>query len=272
MKMNIGMIIGLVGGGIGLVVGFLAVAMTGSIFGIVFYIVFVGIFAAVFWNVLFKPMMVNKRLAARGISTTAKVMEIHDTGVTVNNSPQIKLVLEVYPPNGQPYLVQTKQLVSRLQTSMYQQGSILPVLIDPDDKNLISLDYEGKGSQSGMSSGTSGGNYDTNTVLTGPWAGMSKSDAEKKLYDADARNKQIFAYGTSCRAIVKKYTWLGIYVNGQNPAVELEVEVLPNDRSAFDATVNGVIMEQSVPKFQPGEEIYVKYDPNNTANVTIEHS
>jgi hypothetical protein len=269
MKMNIGIIIGLIGGGIGLLVGFLAVAMTGSIFGIVFYIVFVGVFAAVFWNVLFKPMMINKRLAQRGISTTAKVMEIKDTGVTVNNSPQIKLTLEVYPPNGEPYLVQTKQLISRLQTSMYQVGSVLSVLIDPDDKNLISLDYGGKGSQS---AGSTGGNYDTNSVLTGPWAGMSKTDAERKLYDIDARNKQIFAYGISCRAIVKKYTWLGIYVNGDNPAVEIELEVLPNDKAAFDATVNGVIMEQSIPKFQAGEEIYVKYDPNNTANVTIEHS
>jgi len=34
----------------------------------------------------------------------------------------------------------------------------------------------------------------------------------------------------------------------------------------------GVIAEQSVAKFQPGEEIYVKFDPNDTSKVTIIHS
>ncbi|MBL8017104.1 MAG: hypothetical protein JNK43_07545 [Ignavibacteria bacterium] len=79
-------------------------------------------------------------------------------------------------------------------------------------------------------------------------------------------------YGTSSKAIVTKYTWLGIYVNGQNPAVELEVQVTPSNIPAFSAKTIGVIMEQSVPKFQPGEEIYVKYDPNMPSKVTIEHS
>jgi hypothetical protein len=163
-------------------------------------------------------------------------------------------------------MVETKQLISRLQTSMYQPGNVLPVLVDPEDKNLISLDYQGKGSQ------MAGGNFASGTVPTGPWAGMSQKDAERKLYDIDAKNKEIFSYGTSSRAYVTKYIWLGIYVNGQNPAVELEVQVMPSDRPAFTATVYGVIMETSVPKYQVGEEIFVKYDPNNTSKVTIEHS
>jgi hypothetical protein len=211
-------------------------------------------------------MMVSSRLSKTGVAATARVMEVKDTGVTVNNSPQIKLLLEVTPPNGQTYLVETKQLISRLQTAMYQPGSVLPVLVDPEDKNLISLDYEGKAGQ------MAGGNFDTNVVPTGPWSGMSKQDAERKLYDIDAKNKEIFSYGTSSRAIVTKYVWLGIYVNGQNPAVELEVQVMPTDRPAFAATVYGVIMEQSVPKYQVGEEIFVKFDPMNTSKVTIEHS
>ncbi len=268
MKMNAGMIIGLIGGGIGLLVGIIAVVATGAWPAMIIMVIVIGIVGTVFWRVLFKPMMVSSKLAKVGIGTTAKVMEVNDTGVTVNNSPQIKLLLEVYPPNGQPYLVETKQLISRLQTSMYQPGGMIPVLIDPNDKDMISIDYEGKGSQGNGY----GGNSNPDKVLTGPWAGVSKQDAERKLFDIDARNKEIFSYGTSSRAIVTKYTWLGIYVNGQNPAVEIEVQVLPTDRPAFPASMIGVIMETSVPKYQVGEEIYVKYDPNNTSKVTIEHS
>lgn len=267
MKMNWGMIIGLIGGGIGLLVGFIAVLSTKAILPAVIMVVVVGIMATVFWKVLFGPMMLSRRLAKTGFATNAKVVEVHDTGVTVNNAPQVKMLLEVTPPNGATYLVETKQLISRLQTSMYQPGSIIPVLIDLNDKNSIVINYEGSGGASGQTT-----NYSSNVVPTGPWAGMSQTDAERKLVDIDAKNKEIFAYGTSSKAIVTKYTWLGIYVNGNNPAAELEVEVLPTDRPAFHGSTIGVLMETSVPKFQVGEEIYVKYDPNNTSKLTIEHS
>ena len=267
MKFNIGMIIGLIGGAIGIIVAVIAVIVTKEWFAAVIIVLTIGIIGMVFWRVLFKPMMINRRLAKSGVGANAKIMKVSDTGVTVNNAPQIKLLLEVFPPNGEPYLVETKQIISRLQTAMYQEGSMLPVLIDLEDKDIISIDYEGKGNAAGGS-----GSFSTDKIMIGPWAGMSKQDAEKKLYDIDARNKEIFAYGTSSKAIVTKYTWLGIYVNGQNPAVELELQVLPADKPAFSAAVIGVVMEQSVPKFQAGEEIYVKYDTNNTAKVTIEHS
>lgn len=268
MKMNWGMIIGLIGGAIGLLVGLGAVIMTKSWFALIIMVITVGIVGTVFWKVLFGPMMLSRRLAKSGFATTARVVEISDTGVTVNNAPQVKLLLEVTPPNGSPYMVETKQLISRLQTSMYTPGSMIPVLIDLNDKNSIVINYEGAGGSSGQVQGS----YTQDSITIGPWAGMHRSEAEKKLYDIDAKNKEIFAYGTSCRAIVTKYTWLGIYVNGNNPAVEIEAQVLPADRPSFEAKMIGVIMEQSVPKFQPGEDIYVKYDPNNTSKVTIEHS
>ncbi len=271
MKMNWGMIIGLIGGGIGILVALIAVIGTKQWFPLIIIIVVIGIVGTVFWRVLFRPMMITNRLSKTGINTTAKIMEVSDTGVTVNNAPQIKMLLEVYPPNGQPYLVETKQLISRLQTSMFQPGGVIPVLIDPEDKDLVSLVYEDSG-RSGNSSQSFNQNMNPDKVLIGPWAGLSNVDAERKLRDIDAKNKEIFNYGTSSKAIVTKYTWLGIYVGGQNEAAELELQVTPADRPAFSATVVGVFMEQSIPKFQPGEEIYVKYDPSNTSKVTVEHS
>lgn len=73
-------------------------------------------------------------------------------------------------------------------------------------------------------------------------------------------------------AIIKKYTWLGIYVNGNNPYAEIEVEVLPSDGPAFEAKVKGTTSEQSVPKYQPEQEIFVKYDASDKSKVAIDHS
>lgn len=271
MKMNWGIIIGLAGGAIGIIVAIVSVIATKSWFGLIIITVMVGIMGTVFWKVLFGPMMLSSRLKKSGFATNARVVEMSDTGVTVNNQPQVKLLLEVTPPNGSPYMVETKQLISRLQTSMYMPGSTVPVLIDLNDKNSIVINYEGSAGAGGQ--GYSGGvSSSPGVVPVGPWAGMNQADAERRLVDNDAKNKEIFAYGKSSKAIVTKYTWLGIYVNGNNPAVELEVQVMPSDIPAFPAKVIGVIMEQSVPKYQVGEEIYVKYDPNNISKVTIEHS
>lgn len=266
MRMNWGMWIGVIGGLIGGGVGIASAIIFGGLPGTIMAVVFVGIFAAVFYPLLIKPMMTAAKLRKNGIAAQAKILEVNDTGVTLNNSPQVKLMLEVTSPTG-TYLVETKQYISRLQTSLFQPGAVIPVLIDPNDRNLISLDYEGKG---GGTSQNTGGNQDTVTI--GPWAGMSRQAAEQKLVDIDAKNKVILGYGTSCRAIVTKYTWLGIYVNGNNPASEIEVQVLPADRPSFQAKCIGVIGESAVPKYQPGEDIYVKYDPNDTAKITIEHS
>ena len=268
MRMSGGMWVGLIIGGLGGLVGLASAVIFGGLPGTIMALVFIGIFGAFFWPLVIKPMITGARLRKNGVAATAKVLEVSDTGVTLNNAPQVKLMLEVNSPTG-TYLVETKQYISRLQTSLFQPGSVIPVLIDPNDRNLISLDYEGKG---GGASQSAGGNFNTDSVTIGPWAGMSRQAAEQKLVDIDAKNKVLFGYGTSCRAIVSKYTWLGIYVNGNNPAVEIEVQVLPNDRPSFQAKCIGVIGEPAVSKYQPGEEIYVKYDPNDMTKVTLEHS
>jgi hypothetical protein len=65
---------------------------------------------------------------------------------------------------------------------------------------------------------------------------------------------------------------MGITVNGNNPYVTLSLQVTPTGRDPFMAQAQGVIAEQSVPKFQPGAVIAVRYDPNNVTRVSIEHS
>jgi len=54
--------------------------------------------------------------------------------------------------------------------------------------------------------------------------------------------------------------------------VELELEVLPENAASFSGKAKGVIAEASVPKYQPGQEIFVKYDLYDNSRVVIDHS
>lgn len=82
-----------------------------------------------------------KRLQESGLPATAKVLDLWDTGITVNNDPVISLKVEVTRPDGSIYtVVIPKSLVSRLDVPRFQPGSLVSVRIDPQDANVVALD------------------------------------------------------------------------------------------------------------------------------------
>lgn len=66
---------------------------------------------------------------------------------------------------------------------------------------------------------------------------------------------------------------MGINVNGNNPAVNLIVEVQPPGSASFTAQAHGnIIAETSVYKFQPGQMVTVRYNPEDLSEVALERS
>ncbi len=224
--------------------------------------IFIGVFIFIIYPMIVKPVLLENRLKKTGKKATAKIIKIQDTGTTINDNPQVKLTVEVIPEYGTPYTTVFKQVISRLEVHLFQPGVLLNVLVDPKDTKKIILDTFDK-SKAGE---------DDNIVPVGPWKGIDKSEVERRLKDIDEKNKKILDSGLSARAIVKKYTFLGVNVNGENPLAELELEVLPEDKPAFSVTTQGVIAVASVDKYQAGSEIYVKYDSYNFKKVAIDHS
>src|SRR6266542_1536978 len=115
--MIIGTSIGVLGGLIGMAVAIAASPIFGSIFSLIFIVIFGWVFGG-----LYLRGRKRKRLLQTGIQANATITEIWDTGVTVNNQPQIGIKLQVTPQTGMPYIVETKVIISRLQTAYYQPG------------------------------------------------------------------------------------------------------------------------------------------------------
>lgn len=84
-----------------------------------------------------------REIRATGEAAQALVLEIWDTGVTVNENPVVGFRLEVYPPDRPSYEAETKALISRLDIPQIQPGAMLPVKFDPEDPQRVALDvYE----------------------------------------------------------------------------------------------------------------------------------
>lgn len=261
MKMNAGIWIGIIGGIIGLVVGVGAVIATGGNQGIYMGLGMLALFGGMFYlfyRIFFKPMINASRLQKTGIPGKARILEVRDTGVTINNNPQVKLILEVKNSFGQKYNAQCRVLVSRINPWAYQPGMEVPVKIDPKNEQNVVLDFSGNTSSASQQQQTS--------------SGLNAETLKAELEKMQADNNAIAASGRPARAIIKNYTWLGAYVNGNNPYVELELEVLPDNAPSFSGKAKGVVAEASVPKYQPGQIIYVKYDLYDNSKVVIDHS
>ena len=80
-----------------------------------------------------------KRIRRVGQTAEALVLEIRDTGMTLNDNPIVAFRLEVRPLSGEPYEVETRGLVGRLDVPRIQPGAILPVAIDPADRMKVAL-------------------------------------------------------------------------------------------------------------------------------------
>ncbi|MBL7749218.1 MAG: hypothetical protein JNM19_17400 [Chitinophagaceae bacterium] len=259
MKMNAGAWIGIVGGIIGLAVGIGAVVATagstGIYIGLGMLLVFGGMFY-LFYRLFFKAMINANRLNKVGLPGRARILEVRDTGVTINNSPQVKLILEVKNSFGQKYTTQCRVLVPRINPGAYMPGMEIPVKIDPKNEMNVAIDFSGGNAAAGI------------TSFGQPNPELLKTELEQMQKD----NEAILQSGRSARAIIKKITMLGANVNGNNPYVELDLEVLPDHLPSFSGKARGVIAEASLPKYQPGCTIYVKYDLYDNSKVVVEHS
>src|SRR5690606_13628390 len=103
--------------------------------GIGMLVLFGGMFY-LFYRLFFKPMINAARLQKTGLPGTARIIEVRDTGVTINNNPQVKLTLEVKNQLGHRYNTTCRVLVSRINPNAHAPGMEVPVKIDPkDEKN-----------------------------------------------------------------------------------------------------------------------------------------
>jgi hypothetical protein len=72
-------------------------------------------------------------LEARGIAAEAKILDIWDTRVRVNDDPVVGFLLEVHPPDGKPYEARTKGPISIVHIPRFQPGAVVPIRFDPQN-------------------------------------------------------------------------------------------------------------------------------------------
>jgi len=115
-----------------------------SIYIAIGMIVVFGGMGTFFYKLLWGPRINAKRLQKIGVQGKAKIIEVVDTNITINNNPQVKLVLEVTNNIGQVYTTSSKVIIPRLRPGLYKTGMELPIKIDPKNEKNVLIDINKK--------------------------------------------------------------------------------------------------------------------------------
>jgi hypothetical protein len=257
MKLNPVLLISLgiagIGGAIGLVAAFSTEPMVG-----VFMVPFLFFMFFMVYRSFIKPALSYNRLLKTGIRGTGTILSVTETGTLINRQPLCRIELEVQIPGQPVFNAVTKRVISYFQVSQFQPGTQLHVMVDPADNQKVEImnATDAKGENNPLSNASP----------------QQMEELKQKLTEMQKEHESIKAIGIYSKAIVTKFTNMGVNVNGNNPLASIEIQVMPDNEPAFAATVKGAIKNSSIPLYQPGEEIFVKFDPNNKTRVTIEHS
>lgn len=93
-----------------------------------------GIFSA-----LAKNAAAERELLATGAAAPARIVSIGETGMYINNQPQVKIVLEVSPPDGPTFVATVNKVVSLLQIPRVQPGLLVDVRYDRSNPSRLAL-------------------------------------------------------------------------------------------------------------------------------------
>jgi hypothetical protein len=85
-----------------------------------------------------------RRLLQCGVRGTAEVVSMQETGTTLNNVPQVEFRLKVSVPGSETYEAVVKDYVSVVDLAVLRPGSVVGVLVDPDDPGSMMM-WDGEG-------------------------------------------------------------------------------------------------------------------------------
>ncbi|HEV2764950.1 MAG TPA: DUF3592 domain-containing protein [Pyrinomonadaceae bacterium] len=209
--------------------------------------------AFVFVGRLVRNSARNRALLATGEPAPALILSAADTGVTVNDSPQVRLRLQVQPAGRPPYEAETTLLVGRLQTGMLAPGMPVQVKFDPADPSRVAV--ESLGGHEAAPAGT-----------------VTHQAHAAALLAQEQAFEQLRRTGEGAPARILNYTDTGIRVGDGASLLRFGLEVLPTGRPAFRAETQCAVSDASRPKFVPGATVQVKYAAHGSPQVAVDYA
>jgi hypothetical protein len=202
-----------------------------------------------------------QRLKTQGIPGQARIVGMRQTGVTMNEQPQIELTLEVTTSMQGPYQVVVKEWVPLMMLGRLSSGLPLPVKVDPMNPNSLVIEWE-----SALGAGTPMG-----AGIEAPMTPPPEADTTQYSPVArEAEKERLLASGVAGTATVVSATPTGQTDTEGRPVYDLVLTIQVPGQPPMQGPARTGIPQERVDQLEPGDTVPLKVDPSNPTVMTVD--
>jgi len=213
--------------------------------------------------VIFFVVRMTRGLSAgsikNGITAQGTILRTWDTGTTINDNPVVGFALNVTPTTEPAFQVEMKQIVSRIQIGAFLPGATVQVVYDPADHKKVKIQ-----SVLGMPG--------TGAPAVAGLGAANPQQVEQMLLAKEQTYNAIRSMGEAAQATILTASDMNIRVNDTGSMMSFRLEVRPTAKPVFQAETQGAISDTARAKYQPGQTVWVKFNPNDLTQVALDHS
>jgi hypothetical protein len=188
---------------------------------------------------LFKGMSQNSGLVKTGIPAPAVILDVQDTGVSMNNSMQARLTLQVTPAGRPPFQAVATTFVNRFQVGMLVPGAPVNVKYDPNDITKVAIE----------------------SLSAGGMSAMNMQSVQAAVLAQDQYYEQLRRTGEEALATIVTADETNIRAAEGGSVFRFTLDVQPRVGEPFRAETQAAIADQSRAKYSVGKQVYVRFDP-----------
>jgi len=189
---------------------------------------------------LFKGMSQNSGLVKTGVSAPAVILDVQDTGVSMNNSMQARLTLQVTPADRPPFQAVASMFVNRFQVGLLVPGASVQVKYDPSDITKVAVESLNAG---------------------GGMMGANIQSVQAAVLAQDQYYEQLRKTGEEALATILTADETNIRAAEGGSIFRFTFNVTPRIGDPFKAETQAAIADASRYKYAVGKQVYVRYDP-----------
>jgi len=194
-------------------------------------------------------------LRRTGLPGLGQITGLRQTGLSMNDQPQVEITLNVQVEGRAPYTVTRKEYVPMMLLGTLTSGAPLPVRVDPADPEDLTIEWEqAGGSPMGVPAGFP-------AVIGG-----TNLPTEQTL---EANRTRLRQSGLDGRASIDRAEDTGVQI-GDNHVVLLSVTVTRPGSNPYAVSFPGAVPASHMGRCTPGSTVAVKIDPGNPKDLMID--
>ena len=181
-----------------------------------------------------------------GVLVIGSLVEARQTGMYVNEQPQLLLTFSFKTADGRLITASDKKVVSFVDLAQFQPGAMFPLRYDPSNPEKIMLDF----------------NVDQAT--------MENLIKQYKIATGQITQEtySVIENGVHARGVIISSHPTGSIVDNKSEMF-LQLKVTRPDGSTYDVEVTKPIPQEGIPHTVPGSIVEVFYMPNNEKDIKL---